>query len=134
MKKMQRVFKGMLGLLVLGSLLLVACSQSKLQIGWVGTSTANQFSYRYETFTGTERKSIRLTAGETLALTYAVEVDKGSLTLAVQNPDGETLWEETFEEADDETVELNAEKTGTYKLLVQGERTGGSFDISWDIN
>jgi hypothetical protein len=132
---MNRVFSVMVGILVLGSLLLAACGQSKLQVGWVGTSTANQFSYRYETFTGTERKSIRLTAGETLPLTYAVEVDKGALTLAVQNPDGETLWEETFEEADGgETIELSAEQTGTYTLLVQGENTGGSFDVTWDSN
>jgi hypothetical protein len=78
-----------------------------------------------------ERVAIRAKAGQEIDLTYDVEVEKGSLTLAVEGPDGQTVWEETYRESASDSLALTAPEEGHYTLVVTGDETGGSFDISW---
>ena len=91
-----------------------------------------------------ERKSFRVKANQAVEIDYEVSVEKGTLTLSLINPDGETVWEETFEEAEGDggepknsfsgDYELEAvPKTGRYGLHIEGDQTGGSFDVSWQV-
>jgi hypothetical protein len=111
-------------------MLLAGCD--RVQIGWVETSLPGQFEASYGTFTGTERRRVRLQEGETLTLTYEATVEKGTLTFEIQDPGQETVWSLALEQEDAGTVNLTAEQSGTYRILVQGQDAGGSFELNWE--
>jgi hypothetical protein len=79
-----------------------------------------------------------------VTIDYEVMVRKRTLTLSLIDPDGETVWEETFDEAEEEGGEAEiaysgdyelapAPQGGRYKLRIEGDRTGGSYDVSWSV-
>ena len=111
--------------------LMIGCGRSSLRIGWRETSGLRHKTARYRSFDGLERASFRTQAGESIELDYEVEVDEGTLTLALLSPDGEQVWEETFEEDATDTVRLSAPESGRYRLWIEGESTQGAFDVSW---
>jgi len=115
------------------SLLLASCSQSQIRVGWIGNAIGDQTTAKYTTFSGTQEKAERLESGETLNLSYDVEVNKGTLTLQIQDPNHEVIWENAFTEDSSDSVMLLAEKAGKYTILIQGKRTGGSFAVSWIV-
>jgi hypothetical protein len=117
-------------LLTLTTLLLAGCD--RVQIGWVETSLPGQFEASYQTFSGTERRRVRLQEGETLTLTYEATVEKGTLIFEIQDPDRDTAWSLTLEQDDAGTIDLTAEQRGTYRILVQGQETGGRFALNWE--
>ncbi len=114
-------------------LALAGCAGSSIKVNWRGSSGTTQQTASYETFTGQERATIRLEAGDTLTLAYDIEVAKGSLTLAVDDPDGETVWEQTFGEGGGDTVVVPTTGDGRYTLRIVGDDTGGRFDVSWRV-
>ena len=125
--KTRSLFLVILALVVL----LMGCSRTAIKLGWRESSGRAHKRARYETFSAVERVVIRAKAGQEIDLTYDVEVEKGSLTLAVEGLDGQTVWEETFRENASDTLALTAPDEGHYTLVVTGDETGGSFDISW---
>ena len=46
-------------------------------------------------------------------------------------PHGESLWEQRFQEDAADTVTLTAPTDGRYTVHVEGDSTGGSYDLSW---
>jgi hypothetical protein len=66
-------------------------------------------------------------------LDYEVTVAEGALTLQVQAPAGEAVWEATFREDESGTVEETVERGGAYEIVILGESTQGSFELSWEI-
>lgn len=113
--------------------MLVGCARSTIKIGWSGTSRPGVKAYSYTTFNGREKSTFRAEEGEMIVLDYEVTVDKGSLTLRVENPDGESLWEESFEEDGEDSVEISVDTSGRHQIVIVGNDTGGSFDLSWEI-
>jgi hypothetical protein len=122
---------GALALLLMTSLL-VGCGSSTVKVGWVGSSDPGHIGYRYTTFDGVERKAFRAEAGQTMTFDYDVTVEKGSLVLKVGDPD-KVLWEETFREDAADTITLTAPQNGLYTIRIEGQATGGSFDLSWSV-
>jgi len=118
-------------------LVLSGCSGSsgpELRTGWIGTSGANEMVYKYATFRGSEEGTVHVEAGETVVLAYAATVDKGTLTIQVQSPGDETLWETTLmASVDEQQVDVLAPETGTCHILVIGDETGGRFAVSWTV-
>jgi len=125
-------------LLALASLLmaslLAGCVSSTVKVGWVGSSDLGHMGYRYTTFDGVERKMFRAEADQTIALNYHVIIEKGALVLKVVAPDGETLWEETFRKDSADTVTLAAPQNGFHTIRIEGQATGGGFDLSWSVD
>lgn len=113
--------------------LLAGCGSSTVKIGWVGSSGPGRMGYRYTTFDGVERKMFRSEADQAITLDYDVTVEKGALVLKVVAPDGEGLWEETFREDASDTVTLMAPQNGLCTIRVEGQATGGGFDLSWSV-
>lgn len=114
--------------------LVIGCEGGRtVKIGFRGSDTRRQKTARYVRFSGVERKSLRLEEGQTVRFEYDVEVDEGTLTLSLIDPDGETAWERTFEEAGADEVEISASQSGRYRLRIRGEATRGSYDVSWRI-
>jgi len=122
---------GALALLLMTSLL-VGCGSSTVKVGWVGSSDSGHIGYRYTTFDGVERKTFRAEADQTMTFDYDVTVEKGALLLKVGDPD-KVLWEETFREDAADTITLTAPQNGLYTIRIEGQATGGSFDLSWSV-
>lgn len=113
---------------------LVGCeSSSSLKVGWVETSSANQHTARYATFSGTESTGVAVEGGQSLTVDYDVTVEKGTLKLAILTPNDETIWEQTFSEGDTGQARVTAAENGRYHIDITGSDTGGSYDISWEI-
>jgi hypothetical protein len=132
MKDMRIRWMITLMLLALASAMVVGCS--RVQIGWIETSLPGQFKASYQTFTGTERRRVRLQEGEMLALAYEATVEKGTLAFEVQDPSGESIWSLTLDQEDTGSVDLTAERGGNYRIVVRGEDTGGSFNLNWEVS
>ena len=115
------------------SVLLIGCGRSTVKVGWIGSSGPGYTGYRYITFDGLERATFRAEAGQNISLDYDFAVEKGTLTLEIVAPDGESLWERTYHEDADESVTLTAPQKGRYQVRLEGEATGGSFDLSWSV-
>jgi hypothetical protein len=62
---------------------------------------------------------------------YRVRIDKGALSIKVQDPQEKTVWETTLHQTEVGNRILSTPRTGSYKLVVEGQSTGGSFDIRW---
>jgi hypothetical protein len=112
---------------------LAGCGSSSLKVGWRETSSLKQKQAQYVTFDGTQTKTFHAEAGQTITLEYKVTVEKGSLTLKLVAPGGESLWEETYHENGEDAVSVTMPDDGRYTLRIEGEETGGSFDISWSM-
>jgi len=123
---------GALALLLMTSLL-AGCGSSTVKVGWVGSSGPGRMGYRYTTFDGVERKMFRAEADQAITLNYDVTIKTGSLLLKVVAPDGESIWETTFREDAADTVTLTASQDGLCAIRVEGQATGGSFDLSWSV-
>lgn len=113
--------------------LLAACGQSTIEIGMLENHLPGRWEASYTTFSGAKIDRIRAEAGETLVLEYEVQVDKGDLSLRVDQPGGEPLWNLTVREDAQNTVQLPIEEAGTYSLIIEGDNTGGSFTLSWQL-
>jgi hypothetical protein len=115
------------------STLLVGCGSSTLKIGWRETSGLKRKRASYTTFDGVQRKTFRAQTGQAIELACDVTVEKGTLTVKLTAPDGDDLWEETFEESREAFFHTTATEDGLYILRIEGEKTGGGFDISWNV-
>lgn len=87
--------------------------------------------------TDSERKTVRLGAGETLIVHYDIEVARGELVLDVGRPvllsHGEPdLWYESFDSDSQGTIEVPVEESGAYEIAVRLNRFGGRYDVTWD--
>jgi len=135
MSKLERFLTYGVSLFILASLLLTGCGtyRSQVRISWAGSSNSGRMAYRYKTFSGVERKNERLEAGDTLIFEYDATVEEGTLTLQVEDPDDAPLWETTLRENGQDRVELTAEQAGTYTIVVEGDNTGGKFEVAWEV-
>ena len=132
MRKMKRLTLASIALLALIGLT-VGCGRSSLRIGWRETSGLRHKDASYKSFDGVERGSFRAQAGEPIVLDYALEVDEGSLTMVLVDPDGNRIWSETFHEDDADVKRLTAPSGGRYSVRIQGVSTSGGFEISWQV-
>jgi hypothetical protein len=113
--------------------LVAACGQSSLEIGMVETNLPGRWEASYTTFTGTKDDTIRAQAGQILEFTYDVQVDKGDLSISVDRHDREALWEVSLQEDARDAVEIALDRDGPYTIVVEGDKAGGSFELSWEL-
>jgi hypothetical protein len=85
----------------------------------------------YAGFSGTEARTVRADAGEMLILRYAARVSRGTLSIEVDGPESEVLWDVYLDEDAEEALELRMEQGGDYAIVVRGDGTAGSFSIRW---
>ena len=120
--------------LVIGGLM-AACGegQSRLVVGMRENHFPGHWQASYTKLIGTKTDRFQAKAGETLNLGYDVQVDKGMLTLQVENPDDDVVWEVALESDEAESVEVNLEQDGRYALRITGEDTSGGWDLAWNV-
>jgi hypothetical protein len=118
--------------LVVLAVVLVACSQSSIRLGWVETSSPGHLKATYAEFTGTEARTVLVQPGKTLYLEYDAKVDQGSLLLEVEDPYGKPVWCVSLCEDCGETKALPVNSAGCYTVSVQGKAAKGGFDLKWE--
>ena len=77
--------------LSLVGIMLTGCVEPSVRHMWKGYSRPGHIHCEYETFTGTEDRSVQAEAGQTITLEYGATVNKGSLSIKVQDPDKESI-------------------------------------------
>ena len=136
MKKKQKSVRFLVAIVVV-AFLLSSCDFSQIKIGEVrmgyGSNEDGYLTYNYSTFTGFERGSSEAEAGQTIAFEYVVTVNKGSLLIEWQDPDGEVVWQKSLVESEQGEDEILAETSGDYAVVIQGKNAGGYFELSWEI-
>ena len=124
--------------LIIATLLSGCDFSSKIRIGEVrlgmfGDNKGSYMNYSYGTFTGVESDQVQAINGQTIAFPYVVSVNKGSVLIEWQDPEGEVVWQKRFESNAQGVIEIPVATTGTYTIIIQGKDTGGSFEISWQV-
>jgi hypothetical protein len=124
-------------MLAVMALLVGGCDFTKVRIGEVrmmyGTNVDGHISYNYSIFTGFEYGETQVASGQRIFFEYTVTVDKGSLLIEWQDPEGEVVWRKSLQESERGEDGFTVESTGTYRIMIQGKNSGGSFDVAWKI-
>ena len=111
----------------------IACATMQTHSGWIGKSTPGKISYTYTKFTGIERGNIEAKAGQTLNLTYDVKIKRGRVFIQLMNPQNRVLWNVALKDDQSDSVEIPLELEGNYPLIIRGENTSGSFEVTWIV-
>ena len=127
---MKRYFVFLISAVALISLLFVSCSS--IEIGYVGSNIGNGINGSYKYFNGTKTKIIEAHAGDTIVVDYSSEVKNGELSMTILDSSGNLVA--NLETNTSGTKTLNPNTDENYKLVIQGTKTEGSFDVSWEIN
>ena len=114
-------------------LFLTGCEANAVKIGWRETSSLSSKTAQFVTFDGIDRVAICAKAEQTISLDYEVAVSKGTLNIALNSPDGTSVWQETFNQDAADAVTLPSTDSGCYTLQFVGEKTGGSLDFAWEV-
>jgi hypothetical protein len=105
-------------------------STASVRVGWTSSVSSHQYTANYATWNGDTSLPIAVQEKQVM-FSYRVRIDKGALTIKVQDPQGKTVWETTLHQTEVGNRILSTPRTGSYKLVVEGQSTGGSFDIRW---
>ena len=94
---------------------------------FVGSRTAETGSYRLDIdrMTGTDRFTMELSAGDTLAVQF--ETVKGSIYMEIKEPDESSLYAGNGKGVTEFTV--NILESGTYSIYVEARRAKGTVYI-----
>ncbi|MBE0411686.1 MAG: hypothetical protein IBX69_18320 [Anaerolineales bacterium] len=103
------------------------------RLGMVGSKSPRSMIYSYHTFSGYESQDFQAGAGETLEISYRAVVDRGNLTLEVQDPHRNVIWTRSMEKTVEDGIQLDLDKTGRYGIIIQAKDTAGSFEINWMV-
>lgn len=134
----KRYFVLILLLTTILAILISSCDLSKIKIGEVrmmyGVNEDGHISYEFTSFTGYENGNIQAETGETISFDYQAAVDKGSLVMEWQDPNGEVLWRKDIVESESGSEDIAIHSPGRYTIVIQGKGAGGNFDVSWKTN
>jgi hypothetical protein len=117
-------------------LVLIGCGGGFTCKGCVETARPGYLNYRYQSFNGSITKQVNADAGVILTVNYQATVETGTLAMRVLNPEGEAVWEQTFDVGEDvaNSVQVDMGRQGRYKLIVEGHQTRGAFEVDWQVN
>lgn len=95
--------------------------------------SSNEITGSYQKFDGEFFKSLKLEKGQQLFASFEAETEKGSLSLLLVDPFGNTFVSVPFPE-ETKVREIEIDRSGRYKMKVVGEDHGGRFSVNWTIN
>jgi len=105
-------------------------AKGNMKIMSVENNTFNGMNGSYKYFNGAETRKIKLKKGDILNIDFSSEVSKGKLYISILDEKGEVIKTLESNTEGNETIKANNDKTIT--IRIQGEKTKGSYDISWD--
>lgn len=121
-------------LLLAVALSVITLAGCTLSVGSYFAQSQGRMTGRYATYDGVKTRNIALESGHTLSLDYNIKVSKGTLTLALLNPDGEVVWKEDCTADRHAKIVYTPLTPGVHKLELTAEWTGGSYELKWTID
>lgn len=106
---------------------------ARVVAGWAGTRGPGHMAYTYRLFTGSESVQITGRIGQTLSLEYRGRVASGLLTVRVLSPDGRDIWAVTLHKDGAGSTLVPITDHGVYRVVVQGRKAVGGFDLAWTV-
>lgn len=115
-------------LLIVSVLLLTLSLTACIHTSFKGTrsNTDDEFAMEYSVFNTTDSQELTAKSGDTLSA--EIVVDKGSLSVKIQNADGVAIYENNDISAST-TFDIDIVEDGTYTIEVTGYDTEGSVDF-----
>jgi len=99
--------------------------------GYSGSSVGRKIKGSYQFFNGTKIKIINAKEGKTIVINSASEVKEGELTMSILDSSNNVVV--NLETNTTGTKEINSDKNQTYRIVIRGTQTKGSFNVNWDI-
>lgn len=113
------------------ALLLSSCVTSNgVRVGWSSSLHSTEYSASYASWNGSASVPINIRESS-VVFSYQAEVKKGSLSIALHDPQGQDVWRTTLNGSGSGSRILSTPRTGSYSLVVEGQNTAGNFDIRW---
>jgi hypothetical protein len=126
------IVASVVGLFVLGGAILTAIDALHYdRIGFAGIHVPGHMEARYQYLDDTIESQITVDEGDTIVLEYELHTAEGQLVLEIFNPNGERLMR--MEGNEEGRAEIEAPFSGTYQMVVQGDETRGSYNLSWNV-
>jgi hypothetical protein len=118
---------GLLG----GALLLSSCIVNNgVRVNWSSSVSAHSYSARYATFSGTSSVPISINESQ-VVFDYQATVDRGRLSIKLNDPQGKEVWSTTLTRSGSGTRTVAISRFGSYSLTLEGQDTGGGFEVRW---
>jgi hypothetical protein len=136
--KRQRIFPNgaWIVLLLIMALALASCGSTYTCRGCAGNDVPGHVDKHFQYLDGPYTRTVSADAGQLLTMDYGATVEEGSLDMHVVNPDGQVIWQETYDVGADvsQTAQIDLQQNGRYQLVVDGHQAKGSFQIDWQLN
>lgn len=108
--------------------------KSGVFINWERSFTSNSYSASYDRMNGKITIPIILEGRQELTIDYELVSEKGTISIELRHPNGNTLEYITCENGNQSKAALaRTENKGKYKLRIMGDDTKGSFSVSWKL-
>ncbi|WP_024831214.1 hypothetical protein [Ruminiclostridium josui] len=122
--------KHILLVIVSAIILLSGCTYgSYTSLKSVESNTSSMMSMRYERFNGYKATNIKVKEDNPIDVNFDIVSDKGKLNMSITDEEGESVYE--GKEVPTSSFVVRLDKSGKYKLKVQGEKHSGSYKITW---
>lgn len=92
-------------------------------------STSSRMKASFLYFSGRKQKEINLKQDEELTISFNSEITEGKLSIQLLDSTGNIIKE--FANTVDQTEKIKASKAEKYKILIQGEKAKGNYEVKW---
>ncbi len=92
-------------------------------------NTSSMMSMKYEKFNGYKATSIKVKEGNPIDVNVDIVSTKGKLDMSITDEKGHSVYE--GKDIPTSSFSVKLDKSGDYKLKVQGEKHSGSYKITW---
>lgn len=106
---------------------------SGVRTGYSGANRPGHIYGSYASFDGSERNTFSVTEGQTIAINYSATINNGSLTFILRDANEGELWRVDLQSDGADSTTVIAPNSGDYTMIIVGEDTGGSYDVTWEV-
>jgi hypothetical protein len=112
------------------SYMLVKSSKgTSFEIMSFSNNSSSRMKASFVYFSGRKQKEINLKQDEELTISFNSEITEGKLSIQLLDSTGNVVKE--FANTVDQTEKIKASKAEKYKILVQGEKAKGNYEVKW---
>lgn len=115
--------------IMLAVLLLAGCAQEGRVSVRLSAGAEASLSAGYRRHSGTRVHGLVLEQGETVSISYHLQVESGTLELSIVDPDENEIWQHCFTEDAEDAFTFTAQLDGCYLVRVSHEEASGSYEL-----
>jgi uncharacterized RDD family membrane protein YckC len=115
-------------------ILLCSCFRPQANLMSLDSKSLGHTSYNFQSFSGVERAEVPGQGGRSIQLEYQATISSGSLSITVENPQREVVWQADLPagaKSSHEVQMIAMNQGGNYVIVVEGKEAVGSLDVSW---